>query len=73
MAAIPNGDKIMPLTPTAQKLLKLLTESGPLTWYQIIAVINDGAALLAAVDTLKELEEIEEWWDGEMTRLRIKQ
>jgi hypothetical protein len=60
------------LTPTAQKLLYLLTESGPLSWYEIIAVINDGAALLAAMDRLRELGMIEDYFNGTVTVLRIK-
>jgi len=63
----------MNLTPTAQKLLDLLAESGPLSWYEIIAVINDGPALLAAVDRLRELGLIEDYFNGTVTELRIKE
>ena len=42
------------MTPTARKLLDLLTQRGPLNWYEIMIELGDGAAVRDAARLLMD-------------------
>ena len=59
------------MTPTAKKLLHILSESGPLNWYEIIAELGDTKAVMDAAEALRESRRVVEVVEGGLVKLTL--